>query len=155
MSDAIDARAAAEETVSHKMRRLIVALLVFGSIGTIVELLLLEHTEDFWQWTPVALLGITSLLLLVVHLRPTRRLIQTVRVLMTVLVVNGALGVYLHLVGNIEFEKEMYPSMAGFELFWEALKGATPTLAPGAIALLGLVGLVFCYRHPVLRSISW
>ena len=42
--------------------------------------------------------------------------------------------------------------MRGLELVWEALKGATPALAPGAMAQLGLVGLAFAYRHPLLSG---
>jgi hypothetical protein len=34
----------------------------------------------------------------------------------------------------------------------KTLTGATPVLAPGSMSLLGLVGLAFAYRHPVLQS---
>ena len=73
---------------------------------------------------------------------------------MVMVLLSGGLGVFLHFKGNIEFEKEMYPSMSGFELIWESLKGATPSLAPGAMALLGIVGLVYCYRHPATQSVN-
>jgi hypothetical protein len=42
--------------------------------------------------------------------------------------------------------------MKGLELFWEAMKGATPSLAPGVMAQLGLLGLACTYRHPLLRA---
>jgi hypothetical protein len=63
----------------------------------------------------------------------------------------GVLGVYLHLRGNFEFERERDPSLGGSALLWEAMRGATPALAPGALAQLGLVGLAFAFRHPALR----
>ena len=55
------------------------------------------------------------------------RVFQTV---MLLFLSSGVLGLYLHYRGNVEFELEMYPSLRGFGLFWEALKGATPALAP-------------------------
>jgi len=49
---------------------------------------------------------------------------------------------------NVEFELEMRPSMAGMELVMESLSGAMPAMAPGAMAQLGFLGLLVCFRHP-------
>jgi hypothetical protein len=73
---------------------------------------------------------------------------------MAACVVAGAVGFYLHMRGNFEFELESNPSLRGAALVWEALKGATPSLAPGALAQLGLLGLVAAHRHPALRRRS-
>jgi hypothetical protein len=62
----------------------------------------------------------------------------------------GLLGVYLHYRGNVEFALERYPTLGGFKLMWKALRGATPALAPGALAQLGLLGLLYTYRHPAV-----
>ena len=45
----------------------------------------------------------------------------------------------------------MYPSLRGFELFSQSVTGATPTLAPGVMLQLGLLGLAYTYRHSDLR----
>jgi len=42
----------------------------------------------------------------------------------------------------------MRSTMAGFELIWNSLTGATPALAPGSFIPLGLVGLIAVHRHP-------
>ncbi len=42
--------------------------------------------------------------------------------------------------------------MSGFELAWEALKGATPSLAPGTMMLLGMLGLIYTFRHPTVTD---
>ena len=34
------------------------------------------------------------------------------------------------------------------------LRGATPALAPGAMVQLGLLGLAFTFRHPVLETLT-
>ena len=69
---------------------------------------------------------------------------------MLLFLVIGILGVFLHLKGNVEFALERNPSLSGASLAWKALRGATPALAPGALAQLGLIGLLFTYRHPAL-----
>jgi hypothetical protein len=61
-------------------------------------------------------------------------------------------GLIFHYRGNVEFEIERDESLRGLALFWEAIRGATPALAPGALAQLGLVGLAFTYRHPALKD---
>ena len=69
---------------------------------------------------------------------------------MTALASTGLIGMGLHYDGNVEFEREMYPSIAGPTLFWGAITGATPALAPGTLVLLGTLGLICTYRHPAL-----
>ena len=64
--------------------------------------------------------------------------------------VSGVIGVWLHYKGNMEFEIEMVPSLAGLELFLKASHGAFPALAPGTMIQLGLLGLAYTFRHPAL-----
>ncbi len=132
-------------------RRVLFWVLLASFIGTGGELLLLEHTEDFWQWLPLVLLGLGSGALVLRVLVPRTWTIRLIRLLMGLFLVTGAVGLYLHYRGNAEFELEMYPTLAGLELFWEALKGATPTLAPAAMVQFGLLGLAYCFRHPLSR----
>jgi hypothetical protein len=115
-------------------------LFLLGSIGTAAELVLLEHTEDAWQIVPLGLLSVGWVLLGVLVARPslvTARMFQT---LMIAFVSSGLVGVGLHYNSNVEFERELQPDAAGWFLTWEALKGATPALAPGAMMLLGGIG---------------
>lgn len=132
-------------------RRFALYLLLFGILGTGTELLLLEHFEDPLQWTPLALLALGCVVAGAVVVRPSAASLRTLRVLMVAYLVAGGIGVFLHLRSNVEFEKEMRPSIAGRELIVETLKGAIPALAPGAMAQLGLLGLLICYRHPTIH----
>ena len=134
------------------LRRLLLGLIVLGMAGLMAELLLLEHFEDALQWVPLAALALGLLLALAVWLRPGRGTLRPFRGLMALYVAAGVLGVYLHLRGNLEFERESDASLRGLPLLWAALQGATPALAPGALAQLGLLGLVLAYRHPALRG---
>lgn len=129
-------------------RALVLALIAFGAIGLLVELLLLEHFEDPWQWAPVVSLALTILASGVVALRPSRGALRAFQAVMVSCVVFGGIGVVLHLKGNVEFELESNPALRGWPLYWEALRGAVPALSPGALAQLGLLGLLYAYRHP-------
>jgi len=131
---------------------LLLAILTIGVIGTLTELGLLEHYEEPWQLVPVTLLSLSIAGIAWCWARPSPRALRTLQVLMTLFVVAGLIGVYRHYSGNVEFELEMYPSRAGFELFWEAIKGATPVLAPASLSWLGLLGLAYTFHHPVLRK---
>jgi hypothetical protein len=132
-------------------RRLLLALMLLGMLGLMAELLLLEHFENAWQWVPLVALALGFLLALAVWVRPGPATLRAFRAISAVFVAAGALGMYLHLDGNVEFERESDASIRGLPLLWEALHGATPALAPGALAQLGLLGLLLAYRHPALR----
>lgn len=124
--------------------------MLFGMVGLSLELLLLEHFEDVWQWVPLAVLAAGLATGGAVAARPTRATLHAFRGVMAVAVGAGLLGLYLHYTGNTEFELESDPSLGGLRLFWTSIRGATPVLAPGALAQLGLLGLVHTFRHPGL-----
>jgi hypothetical protein len=140
-----------EPAVLSTIRTILLWALVLGAIGMMAELLLIGHDESTSQWVPLVLLGAGVVLgasLIVVPAAWSLRLLQ---LLMVLFVGSGMLGVALHYQGNAEFELEMHPSLAGMELVTGTLTGATPVLAPGSMSLLGVVGLAFTYRHPLLR----
>ena len=132
------------------LRGLLLALVLLGAFGLVVELFLLEHTESPVQWAPSATLAGVLASGALVAVRPGHAAVRAFQTVMATAVLVGALGVYLHLEGNLEFEREADPSVHGFQLLWRSVRGATPTLAPGAMIQLGLLGLIFAYRHPVL-----
>ena len=146
-------RPRSRDTLATVRLLLLIALFV-SAAGTLVELLLLEHVEDSWQWVPIILLGL-SIIIIAWHVigrgRASTRALQG---MMWLFVASGAVGVFLHYRGNSEFELELNSSLAGFALFRESMMGATPALAPGTMVLLGIVGLIYTFRHPALRRRS-
>ncbi len=139
-----------EHLVARTLRRAVLAVLLFGSLGTLAELLLVGHYEDAWQFAPLGLLGAVILVTGAYLKRPSETLRRGVAAVMWVCIVCGLAGNWLHYKGNVEFEREMYPDRAGFELFRESLSGATPVLAPHTMTVIGLFGLVAVWR-PVKR----
>ncbi|MCH9647830.1 MAG: hypothetical protein K0U98_06295 [Deltaproteobacteria bacterium] len=125
-----------------RLRRWLLWIFLGGSLGTTAELFLLDHTEGFWQWTPIVLLGAAVLATLWTQIAGSIWSQRVVSGVLVVVTLSGLVGTFQHYRGNLEFELEIFPSLAGWELFWRTLKGATPTLAPGAMILLGLLGLL-------------
>jgi len=122
------------------LQRLLLATFLGGVVGTCAELLLLEHFEDLQQWIPLILGAVGALVCVWYWLRPHAVSVASFKLVLAAFAISGALGLWFHYRGNVEFEKEMYPELAGRALIWQSLMGATPTLAPGAMILLAVVG---------------
>jgi hypothetical protein len=139
------------DDAARGLRALLLAIVALGLVGTAVELVLLEHYEDSWQLVPLVLIGV-ALLALLVHLgsRGGASVIG-LRFAMSFLIVSGLAGMVLHYRGSMEFQLEMDPTQGGWALFAKVIRAkAPPTLAPGVMAQLGLIGLLYTYRHPAL-----
>ena len=133
--------------LNASLRQLLLALVFLGIVGLQVELALLRHAESATQWIPHVTLMIGLLATAAVYFRPAAGTVRAFQAIMVLFLVIGALGVFLHLRGNVEFALERDPSLSGMRLLWKALRGASPALAPGALAQLGLLGLLYGYRH--------
>lgn len=109
----------------------LLAVLVLGIAGTLVDLLLLSHYEDAYQQIPVVLLG-ASLLVAAWHaVRPNPATVRTLRGLMILIMAAGAAGVAFHVNGAAEFQFEIDPSISRRELFRKVIRvHAPPLLAP-------------------------
>lgn len=134
------------------LRQLLLLVVFIGVVGLEVELAFLRHAESFTQWIPHVALFIGLLSTALVYFRPGRQTLRAFQLVMLMFLIVGALGVILHLKGNVEFALERDPSLSGLKLIWKVLRGATPALAPGALAQLGLLGLLYTYRHPALSG---
>jgi hypothetical protein len=70
---------------------------------------------------------------------------------MVLLIITGLTGVVLHYRGSLAFQRDMDPTAPASVLFWKVLHmKAPPTLAPGIMLQLGVLGLIGTYRHPAL-----
>ena len=135
----------------RRLRQFLLLLVAAGLIGLGIELTLLEHYEDFWQLAPLALITANLLVILWQAVKPGWPSLQSLRVLMVAMLIAGAVGIFLHYQANMEFQLEMNRDLRGFELFTKAIHAKVPpALAPAAMAQLGLLGLLYTYRHPLL-----
>ena len=131
-------------------RTLILGVVALGASGLVIELLLLEHWNATPQLIPLTTLALVLIATGVVAVRAERRTLGAFRAVMVWALVAGLLGIGLHLRDNVAFEREIAPDASVVSTLWHAFRGATPLLAPGSLAQLGLIGLVFAYGHPGL-----
>jgi cation transport ATPase len=133
------------------LRRLVLAILVLGMLGTAVELLLTAHTEDLAQWIPLLLIG-AAFVVLGWHLLDGRGVsLRVFRWTMVLFMVSGVVGILMHYQAKAEFQMEMDPSLGGAALFWQAIRTISPpALAPGVMIQLGLLGFAYTFRNPAL-----
>lgn len=136
--------------VEGRIRRWLLILSVLSFGVTVVELILQEHTGEPLQLLPFALCGIGIVAVLAVLLRPGRSTIVMMRITMLIVGMGGVLGLAVHLLRNIGFEQEIRPNAATLDVVLNALKGASPLLAPGAIVFAALLGIIAAYEHPRL-----
>ena len=132
-------------------RRFLLVIFLVGVVGAGVDLFLLEHFEDKLQLIPLALLGL-SLLVLIWHvIHRGAASLRVFQVVMLLFVIAGLVGLVLHYQGSAEFQLEVNPDLNGSELFWKVIRAkAPPALGPGAMINLGLLGLAYGFRHPIL-----
>src|SRR5687768_5840170 len=119
-----------EPAAFGRLRMLLLGTLLLGIVGTGAELLLLGHYESVAQFVPLVLLSL-GLASIAWHLAtPGVASLRALQATMLLFVVSGGIGVGLHVDGNVEFEREMYPSLGGFDLIGKTMTGESPVLAP-------------------------
>ena len=126
---------------------MLLLITLISATGTFVELLLLEHTEEFYQLIPVVLLAMVVAAATLFLFRPRRWSVSLLRGVLVLCLLSAALGMFLHYQGNTEFVLERTPKLRGWPLFTKAMMGATPALAPGTMAQLALIGLLATYSR--------
>ena len=139
-------QATAGATIVERLRRWILAVLVLGLLGTVTELILLEHYEKPVQLVPVVMIAL-ALAVIVWHVmkRGAGSRFAFVAV-MALFVLAGFAGFAAHFIGSAEFQLELDPSMSTWTLVEKVLRAkAPPLLAPGMMLQLGLLGLAYIY----------
>lgn len=121
-------------------------------VGTIAELLAAEHYDGPLQLVPFALCGLGLLALAALRLRPTPGVILGVRLLTLALFAGSALGVYEHVMGNLDFVREVRLHADTMTVVKGTLRGGNPVLAPGVLALAALVTLGATYARSSLAA---
>ncbi len=132
---------------AERLRRAILGLFVLGSTGTLIELVLIGHDEDVWQYAPLIVITLALVAAAAGLGRPSAATQQAFRAVMGLFVLSGLAGIWLHYAGAAEFQREIDPSMDRWALTIKVLRAkAPPVLAPGLMIQLGLLGFVWSFR---------
>ena len=138
--------------ILSRLRRflLVFSVLLFG--GAVVELWLVNHKEETLQLIPFALCALGTVAALVAFFRPRRATLWLLRGTMALVVCGTLLGIYLHLDGNIDFQREIDPDAPASDMLLSVLSGANPLLAPGILSVAAVIALAATYYHPALAK---
>jgi hypothetical protein len=150
----MDARPdAGADRIVQRLRGWILAVLVLGLLGTVAELVLLEHYEQPLQYVPLVLIAAALIVIgwhLVRHDGASLRVLQAV---MGLFVLAGFAGVVAHFIGSAEYQLELDATMDTWTLVEKVMRAkAPPVLAPGMMLQLGLLGLAYAYTDRRYRS---
>jgi uncharacterized membrane protein len=134
------------------LRLWILGVLVLGLLGTVTELVLLEHYEQPLQFVPLALIVAAVAVLIWESRRHDAASRRAVLIVMGLFVLAGFVGVVAHFHGSAEYQLELNPEMSNWELLEKVLRAkAPPLLAPGMMLQLGLLGLAYTFSDPHFR----
>jgi len=139
-------------STAEVLRRLRLFLLTLSSLlfaGTLLELWLVNHTEDAIQWLAFVLGGVGFLSTLMVLARRGRVTVLVLRVCMLLVIIGGCFGIHQHVYNNIAFEREIQPNATFSQLVWKGVAGANPLLAPGTLAIAAVLSLAGTYQYLV------
>lgn len=135
-----DSSRTTNSAVPMYLSRLLLAIFFAGLLGTTAELFFLEHYEDVQQFIPLVVAALGFAIGGWYAARPSPASLRGFRAVLLLFAFSGAVGLFLHYRGNVEFEKERDAALGGLPLMWEALRGATPALAPGTMIFLAVIG---------------
>jgi hypothetical protein len=145
-----------EGIVVRNIRRLTLAVIALGTAGMLLELLLIGHYEDANQQIPLALGAAALAIVAWVSVAPRLVAIRALQFVMLAFIGAGVIGITLHFNANAEFQRDIDPSISALELVRKVVAAtAPPALSPGFMVQLGLLGLVYTYKHPALGEDAW
>lgn len=142
----------AERRVEQRLRRFLLATVAVIFIGSVFELILLEHYEKTLQWIPFVVSGVGLIAVGAAWYRPGSTTLRVLRWVMAGVALTSLAGIYLHFSGNLAFDQEINPSRTLAESIWPAMKGSYPLLAPGILFLAAALGIAATWRHPALEE---
>lgn len=128
-------------------RRALLWLLVLGAAGTLADLVLASHFKEATQWPPLVVLAALVFTGGWALVAGTRAAWRAVRAICWGCLPVTAAGLFFHVRANVEWARDDRPDLAGWPLVRDTLFGSLPTLAPGAMLYLGLIGLLAATRH--------
>jgi hypothetical protein len=135
------------------MRRLLLAVVLAGVVGTETELLLIGHYEDVTQRIPLGLLFLTFTVLCWHLTKPGPASVTWAQF-------DKEIGKYVGPAETARLAQYAFipinPSIRGVALFWKVMRAkAPPALAPAALIGLGVLGLTCIQTSGSVRRRKW
>lgn len=142
------------ELILQRLRQFLLLLAGFLCLGTMVELGLIEHWDDPPQILPFVLCGLGLIAVVWFLIQPKYKTARLLRWIMGITLAGSLFGIFEHVEHNIGFALEIRPNATLGDVFFEALGGVNPLLAPGMLAVAALLAIAATYYHPVMSNNS-
>lgn len=148
-------------TPAEGLRRGLLALSGLGVVGTLVELAVLRHWKSSVELTPWPLLLLAGSLVVLLAMRPNRKVVVWARWTGLILAAAGLIGLAVHVVANMDTAPldgtvgATWDSLGIWRQVWLASTGGVgpaPPLSAASIAPTGLALALATYRHETLAS---
>ena len=134
------------DTVVERLRLWVLGVIVLGLVGTMTELLLLEHDEEALQFVPLVLMVLGAVALVWHAVRKDTASLRALQIIMGLFVLSGFAGMAAHFHGSMEYQLELNPDLGVGELLEKIAQAkAPPLLAPGMMIQMGLLGLAYAF----------
>ncbi|HEV3020217.1 MAG TPA: hypothetical protein VGY49_14470 [Burkholderiaceae bacterium] len=144
--DAGRPKADTDSVVLERLRLWIVGVIVLGLIGTMTELILLEHDEQALQFVPLVLMALGAAALVWQATANNTASLRALQIVMGLFVLSGFAGMAAHFNGSAEYQLELNPDLSTWELLDKIVHAkAPPLLAPGMMIQMGLLGLAYAF----------
>lgn len=148
-------------TSAEGLRRGLLALSGLGVVGALVELAVLRHWNSMSELTPWPFLLLGGSLVVLLALRPSRRVVVWARWAGLILAAAGLYGIVVHVLANMDTASldgtigATWGSLSIWRQVWLASTGGAgpaPPLAAASIAPTGLALALATYRHEALDT---
>jgi len=134
------------DTVVERLRLWVLGVIVLGLVGTMTELLLLEHDEEALQFVPLVLMVLGAAAQVWHAVRKDTPSLRALQIIMGLFVLSGFAGMAAHFHGSMEYQLELNPDLSAWELLDKIMHAkAPPLLAPGMMIQMGLLGLAYAF----------
>ena len=144
--DAGRPKADPDSIVLERLRLWVLGVIVLGLVGTMTELILLEHDEQALQFVPLVLMVLGAAVLAWQAAAGSTASLHTLQVVMGLFVLSGFAGMAAHFNGSAEYQLELNPDLGAWELLDKIVHAkAPPLLAPGMMMQMGLLGLAYAF----------
>ena len=134
------------------VRRILLMTLIGSMIGVEIELFLLDHLKPVMQLVPVLLMAFGLAVIGWYGITRNPASMKVFQATMGVCIATGVLGIFVHLGFSATEAAKKDKTLQGFPLIRAALTGIAPPFAPAALIEIGLVGLAYTFRHPVIAD---
>ena len=136
----------------ERLRLWLIGVLVLGLLGTVTELLFLEHYEEPLQFVPLGLIAAAFAVVYWHYRRGDETSLRWFKIVMFLFVLSAFIGISAHFEGSAEFQLELDPSIGIWDLLVKIVHAqAPPLLAPGMMLVFGLIGLAYVYSDARYR----